>query len=190
MALAEPPAGELPVSALRLSPSGAVATPRTARVVFWLYWSHVVGLFGLAVSNGLLGLSVLALPFASPLERLRRREVRPVLLAVGGYLLLLGVAVAASFDPGFSLRFTSEAFSFATLIVGLVVVRSETAARRLVDAILLIATAEALLGLGQLAAAGGADLSRRIQGTLSHYMTFSGLLLVADMLLRAAHKED
>jgi hypothetical protein len=165
-------------------PLAAVAIRRPA-AIYWLYWSHILGLVGLALSNVLLGLSVLALPFASPLRQLRRPEVRPLLLAAAAYLALLVVAVAASYDPRHSLAEATELFSFCTLVVGLVVVRSDLAARRLVDAVVLLGTVEALIGLGQLVAAGGADLSRRIQGTLSHYMTFAGVLMIADLLLLA-----
>jgi O-antigen ligase len=175
--------GDTPVRPVPLP--AAPATSRPAGALFWLYWCHLAGLFGLALSNILLGFAVLTLPFAAPLERLRRRELAPILVAVGAYLLLLLAAIGASFDPRYSLREASELFAFSSLIVGLVVVRSEAVARRVVDAVLLLATAEAVLGLGQLALAGGADLSRRIQGTLSHYMTFAGVLLVADLLLLA-----
>jgi O-antigen ligase len=187
VAPAEPPPSR-PAAAVAPAPSPrpvAAQPTRGARAVFWLYWGHIAGLFGLAFSNALLGLSLLALPLASPARHLRRPELRPLLGVVAAYLLLLGVAIAASYDPRHSLGHATEAFTFATLVVGLVVVRTETAARRLVDGVLLLATAEALLGLGQLVAAGGADLSRRIQGTLSHYMTFSGVLMVADLLLLA-----
>lgn len=168
------------------APATAAVDPRRrAPVVWWLYWGHLVGLFGLALSNGLLGLAVLTLPLARPLQALRRPEIRPLLVAAGSYAALLLVAIAASFDPRHSLEGATELFSLCSLLVGLVVVRTERAARLLVDGVVGLATAEAVLGLGQLAAAGGADLSRRIQGTLSHYMTFSGMLMVANLLLLA-----
>jgi O-antigen ligase len=111
--------------------------------------------------------------------------VRPLLLVLGAYLALLAVSIATSFDPRESARHASELFAVGTLLVGLVAARGERRVRLLVDAVLLLASVEAVIGIGQLAAQGGVDLSRRIQGTLSHYMTFAGLLMVADLLLLA-----
>jgi O-antigen ligase len=57
--------------------------------------------------------------------------------------------------------------------------------RRLVDALLAVAALLACAGLAQyLFGYGGLD--RRIRGPFSHYMTFSGFLLVADLLLIAS----
>jgi O-antigen ligase len=159
-----------------------------AAVPYRLYWAHVAALFGLALSNCLLGLGVLAAPLLG-LRRLReglgRRACRPLLVVALLYLALLGVSVLTSFDPARSARSLTEAFALCTLLLGLVLLRDERAVRGLVDAVVLLATVESVVGLVQLAAAGGPDLARRIQGTLSHYMTFSGILMIADLLLLA-----
>jgi O-antigen ligase len=173
-AAAWPPAG---------TDSAAAEDPR-GRTAFALYLGHLAGLFGLALSNGLLGLSILASPGAAP-RRLLRRDLRPLLLLVGAYMALLGMAIAASFDPTHSVRDASELFGFGTLLVGLLVARGEQRVRWLVDAVVALATLEALVGLGQLVMRGGVDLSQRIQGTFSHYMTFAGVLMLADLLLFA-----
>jgi O-antigen ligase len=150
-----------------------------------LYRAHLVALFGVALSNVLLGLAVLAAPFSGRLRGLGRREARPLLAAVGLYVALLGLSIATSFDPARSVRSLSELFSLCTLLLGLTLVRDERAVRGVLDAILLLATGEALLGLGQLVVAGGPDLAHRIHGTMSHYMTFSGILMIADVVLLA-----
>jgi O-antigen ligase len=181
-ALAEGSRG--PRSAGRPAPAHEASARGRHPLALWLYWGHLVGLFGLAVSNTLLGLAVLAAPFAGS-RVLLRREVRALLLVLAAYAGLLGISIATSFDPGESLRHGSELYATATLLVGLVVARGERRLRLLVDAVLLLATFESLVGIGQLVAQGGADLSRRIQGTLSHYMTFAGLLMIADLLLLA-----
>lgn len=179
------------------SPEPAVAEPawvpapaarrRFARasIPFGLYWAHVFALFGLAASNILLGLAVLASPFSGRWRGLGRRAVRPLLLVVAAYVALLGVSVLTSFDPARSARSLTELFALCTLLLGLLLLRDERAVRLLVDAVLLLSTAEAMFGLVQLVGAGGPDLSRRIQGSLSHYMTYSGLLMIADLLLLA-----
>jgi hypothetical protein len=131
----------------------------------------------------LLGLTVLAAPFSGQLRGLGRRAVRPLLGAVGLYVALLGVSILASFDPARSARGLSEIFSLCTLLLGLVLLRDERTVRAVLDAVVLLAAFEALVGLVQLVAAGGPDLDHRIQGTMSHYMTFSGVLMIADLVL-------
>jgi O-antigen ligase len=150
-----------------------------------LYWAHLAALFGIALSNILLGFAVLASPASRGLGGLKRRAVRPVLCALGLYVGLLGLSVLTSFDPAKSARSFSEVFSLMTLVLGLALLRNERSARGVVDAVLLVATAEAVVGLGQLVITGGPDLANRIHGTTSHYMTFSGILMIADVVLLA-----
>ncbi|HVS02454.1 MAG TPA: O-antigen ligase family protein [Thermoanaerobaculia bacterium] len=181
---ARPTYQELPTPPAEVAGRLLSLSPRP-RPAFWLYWGHLVALFGLALSNVLLAVSVLASPWTGRWERLRRRELRPLLIAVGAYAALLLLSIATSLDPRQSLGEGTEIFTLTTLLLALVLVRGEREVRLLVDGVVLLATLQALIGLGQFLAVGGADLSRRIQGTLSHYMTFAGVLLVADLLLCA-----
>ncbi|HEV8630276.1 MAG TPA: O-antigen ligase family protein [Thermoanaerobaculia bacterium] len=162
-----------------------VAAGRRSPLALVFYWAHAAGLFSIALSNVLLGVSTLAVPWARPLEGLRRRAVRPLLLALAAYVALLGLSALHSFDPRRSARALSEVFALCTLLLGLALVKREHVVRRLRDAVLLLVTAESLVGLVQLVVAGGPDLARRPHGTLSHYMTFSGMLLIGDLLLLA-----
>lgn len=183
------PALRVVAAAAPLEPQAAPAAdlaPSGRRALPWrLYWAHVLGVFGLAASNILLGFAFLAAPLAGGWRRLLDRDLRPLLLALGAYVLLLGASVAGSFDPRHSLGETSELFGLLTLVLGLVLARGERRVRQVIDAVVLLATLEAVVGLGQLVARGGADLSRRIEGTLSHYMTFAAVLMVGDLLLCA-----
>ena len=186
---AEAPAVRVVATAAPLEPQAAPAAdlaPSGRRALPWrLYWAHVLGVFGLAASNILLGFAFLAAPLAGGWRRLLERDLRPLLLALAAYVLLLGASVAGSFDPRHSLGETSELFGLLTLVLGLVLARGERRVRQVIDAVVLLATLEAVVGLGQLVARGGADLSRRIEGTLSHYMTFAAVLMVGDLLLCA-----
>lgn len=186
---AEAPALRVVTAAAPLEPQAAptaAPAPSGRRALPWrLYWAHVLGVFGLAASNILLGFAVLAAPLAGGWRRLLERDLRPLLLALAAYVLLLGASVAGSFDPRHSLGETSELFGLLTLVLGLVLARGERRVRQVIDAVVLLATLEAVVGLGQLVARGGADLSRRIEGTLSHYMTFAAVLMVGDLLLCA-----
>ncbi len=154
------------------------------RVGLALFAGHLLTIFSLGISNGLLGLAVLAAPWSLRGRLGRADSYRPILLALGAYAIWLIGAIAASSEPLRSLRAVSELFSLTTLLLGLFVVEDELEARRLVDGVCLVAAAIALAGLTQFFLGYG-DIDRRIRGPLSHYMTFSGVLLVADLLLAA-----
>jgi O-antigen ligase len=178
---AEPPLRPAPAPALaRTSPA-----PRPAWLGFTLYAGHLWSVASIALSNSLLGLTVLALPWT-----LRRRPavpwalLAPLIVPLGVYVLWLAGAIAASVEPGLSVRATSEIFSLATLFLAPLLVRDERAVRRLVDGLIAVAALLALWGLAQVLWGYG-DLDRRIRGPFSHYMTFAGFLLIADLFLLA-----
>lgn len=167
-------------------PEPPAARERTSPVS-GLYAGHLLGVFSIALSNVLLGLTVLA---AVPALRGRRSPVpwrRLALLTVplGLYVLLLFGAIAASVDPDRSLDGAAEVFGLATLLLGPLLLRGERPVRRLVDGLAILAVLLAGWGLAQYLLGYG-DIDRRIRGPFSHYMTFSGFLLIADLLLAAA----
>jgi putative inorganic carbon (hco3(-)) transporter len=154
------------------------------RAVLALYAAHLLLAWAIAPSNIALGLTIVALPIAW------RRELRlgvaaraPARLAIA-YLLMLLASIAASPAPHESARALSELFNFATLFLTLLLVRGERQVRWLVDLLLLSGALLALWGLVQILFGYGA-LDSRIRGPFSHYMTFSGFLLVLDLLLIA-----
>lgn len=167
-----------------VGPSDDTSLNHRDRVAFQLYWAHLAALFGIALSNILLGLTILTTPWTTVRERLARPAVRPLLVALLAHVVLLLVSVIASTAPRTSARELSELFNLMVLPLCLVLARDIHRLRLLTDAITLLATVEALLGLSQLVATGG-NLDDRIRGSLSHYMTFSGVLLVADLFLLA-----
>jgi len=154
------------------------------RVVLSLFALHLVAGWAIALSNIALGLAVLALPLAWPSALRLDAAVRPTARLAVAYLLLLLAACAASPEPWISLRAGSELFSFATLGLTLCLVRGERPMRWLVDALLLCGAAVAIWGLAQVLSGYGA-LDSRIRGPFSHYMTFSGFLLMLDLMLVA-----
>lgn len=163
---------------------GTDAASGRAVAAFWLYAAHLLGLFGLALSNALLALALLAAPWTLGRRLGEWRRGAPLLTAAGLYLLFLLAAVAAAREPAASLGALTELFALAALPLAVLSVRGERATRRLVDLLLLAATAFALHGLAQYFFGYG-DIDRRIRGPFSHYMTFSGVLLVVDLLLVA-----
>jgi len=154
---------------------------RAQRAGYWLFVSHIATIFSIAASNILLGLTLLTLPWS------RRRDVpwqdfAPLLIPLGLYVLLLAGSIVASSDPRTSVRGATEVFSLATLVLALLLVRGERQVRIAVDAVILVATLLAGVGLAQYLFGYG-DIERRIRGSFSHYMTFSGVLLIGDLLL-------
>jgi putative inorganic carbon (hco3(-)) transporter len=158
--------------------------PTSARLGFGLYAAQLVSAFVIALSNILLGVMVLAAPWA------RRRPaswaaLAPLYVPAGVYVLWLAGSVLASYDPLSSARALSEVFNLAPLFLGPLLVRGEREVRRVVDGLVLVAALLACAGLAQLLFGYG-DIEHRIRGPFSHYMTFSGFLLIANLLLIAS----
>lgn len=171
----------------RLPEPAAPERPRAlsrARAVYWLYAGHLVTVFGLALSNILLALTVLALPWSGASPRAAWRRGRPLLIALAAYVALYAIAIAASLDPVASLGTFGEPFNLLALPLALLLVHGERDTRRIVHGLIGLGAGSGLLGLGQFLVGYG-DMQHRIRASFSHYMTFSGVLLVADLLLLA-----
>lgn len=153
---------------------------------FGLYVAHLLTIHRLALSNVLLGLALLTTVWTY--RRSWRelfhdlRPAAPLLVPVGFYLLFQTVSTVFAVSWGPSSSAFSEWFSLATLALGIGVLRGERAVRFTVDVVTGAAGIFALVGLVQyLGGSGGID--ERIIGPFPHWMTFSGVLLVADLLL-------
>ncbi len=158
--------------------------PGPERTRLALYGAHLLASPALAISNLLLGSSVLSLRWLGAPRPAIPERARPPLAAAAAYLVALVASILASPEPATSVRALSEIFSFATFALALVWLRGERPARWLVDAAIVIAALVALWGLAQLAFGYG-PLDRRIRGPFSHYMTFAGWLLPLDLMLIA-----
>lgn len=141
--------------------------------------------FGIALSNIFLGMTLLAIPFARVAEELRAPRVRPLLLAVAAWLAALTLAVAGSIDSRGSAGSVSELFNLSTLLLVVMLAREERVLRRVVGVVIAVAVGLGVLGSAQLLMQGEAGLSSRIKGSLSHYMTFSGILVIGGSFLLA-----
>jgi O-antigen ligase len=155
---------------------------RTERVGSWLFSGHLLAVFSIAASNILLGLAVLAAPWSLRGRRADWARTAPLLVPLGVYALWLGGSVVASFDPRTSLGGLRELFTLSALLLAPGLVRGEAEVRRLVDGLTAAAALLACAGLAQYLVGYG-DIDRRIRGPFSHYMTFSGFLLICDLLL-------
>lgn len=158
--------------------------PARPSIGYWLYAGHLLGIVRMALSNILLGFTVLSFLIAAPWPAAVWKRLSPVALPLGLYVLLLLGSIVASYDPAMSWPAASEIFNLATLPFALILVRGERPVRRLFDWFLIAAGFFAAWGLAQyLWGYGGID--SRIRGPFSHYMTFAGVLLIADALLLA-----
>lgn len=155
---------------------------RLQRAGSWLFSGHLLAVFSIAASNILLGLTLLTAPFSLRIRREDWTRMAPLLLPLGIYALWLVGSTFASFDPRTSLGSLRELFTLSAVVLAPGLVRGEAQVRRLVDG--LTAAAALLAGVGLLSYLWGyGDIDRRIRGPFSHYMTFSGFLLICDLLL-------
>jgi O-antigen ligase len=162
----------------------AAPSPLARRLRTGLYGGHLLTAWALGISNGLLGLCLVAAPWLGPARLPQARAARRAMAAAGAYLLLLLGAVAASHSPLESLGGLSEFVSFATFGLALLWIRGERRVRWLIDALILVGAVVALSGLAQVLLGYG-GIERRIRGPFSHYMTFAGILLLLDLVLIA-----
>jgi O-antigen ligase len=163
-------------------PSGPLT--RSQRAGYWLFSGHLLAVFSIAASNILLGLAVLTLPWSLRTRREDWARSAPLLVPLGLYALWLVGSICASFDPRTSLGGLRELFTLSALLLAPGLVRGEAEVRRLVDGLVAAAALLACAGLAQYLVGYG-DIDRRIRGPFSHYMTFSGFLLICDLLLMA-----
>lgn len=169
------------------SPSGTTGSPPAGRrrdFPVWTYALHLLTIFGIALSNAFLGLTLLSAPWAWRREPPPWHRLAGLVRPLGFYVLLLFAACIASSEPRVSFGSLSELISLTTLVLAPLLLRDERVVRRLVDGVVAMGGLLALYGLAQLFFGYG-GLDRRIRGPFSHWMTFSGVLLVCDLLLIA-----
>lgn len=174
----------VPVAQAPLDPAASAPATARGRLGFGLYAGHLLTVASIALSNSLLGLTLLALPWTLRRRPIAWASLAPLTVPLGLYVLWLAGSIAASSEPRDSLRAASEVFSLCTLLLAPLLVRDERAVRRLVDGLIAVAALLAVWGLAQYLFGYG-DLDRRIRGPFSHYMTFAGFLLICDLLLAA-----
>ncbi len=154
------------------------------RLRFGIYAAHLLTLFGIALSNVALGLGLLLFPALRDPDGSALRRARPLLVAAAVYAVLLAVAVLFSLDPAASLDALRELFTLAALPLAIGSIAGERRLRIMFDAAILAAALAAAAGLAQFWFGFG-DIDRRIRGPFSHVMTFSGILLLIDLVLIA-----
>jgi O-antigen ligase len=165
------------MTATTLSMTGTTSAPWLHRLTIWLLLAFVGSLqVSIAAANVLLSATILC--WAALLIREHSRPQVPSffwLLAAYGAVTLLSSAF--SLDPMESLIDSRQLVLF--LIVPMVydLARGERAAT-VVDVIITVGAAIAAYGIVQYGMLHYDNLGRRPQGTLGHYMTYSGVLML------------
>ena len=110
-------------------------------------------------------------------QQRERPEIPPTLWPLFAYGVLTMVSVAASFDPVESLVDSKEVLLF--LVVPLVyrLARGD-AATKAANIIISVGAITAIFGIVQYGILDYDNLGQRPQGSMGHYMTFSGLLML------------
>ena len=115
---------------------------------------------------------------------------RPFALYTGLSLL----AALFSIDPAFSLQASKKLLLLVAPYLVVSTVRRKASVETLVLVLILMADIGALVGLWQYQFGELGDLNRRIRGFMSHYMTYSGLLMgvgilaLAELLFRGRYR--
>lgn len=154
------------------------------RLGYGLYLLHLWTLFGIAASNILLGLAILVSPWGGTWKREAWERFRRLVPALSLYLVGLALSIGMSLEVPKSVGAFGEIFALTTLFLAPVYLISEKHVRIAADGFVWSAGVYAAYGLGQFLFGYG-SIDQRIRGPFSHYMTFAGILLMADFLLIA-----
>ncbi|HYP04784.1 MAG TPA: O-antigen ligase family protein [Bryobacteraceae bacterium] len=156
----------------------------------WLaFGSSAAIVVGIAPSQILLGLTLLAFVIGRV-----RPEVPPIKAPLGLFLLGTAVAIALSGDPGVAWPQVKKFYVFTQVVVAYTVLRELRVARRLMLAWAVLASVSGVLGIWQfgvklytLRQQSGdlytAQVAERITGFMSHWYTFSVVLMIALLML-------
>jgi O-antigen ligase len=132
--------------------------------------------FSIAAGQTLLALAALGWLIVLVQSRGAGRDVPVFFLPLLFYAVWTLVATVFSRDPAESLRGDKELLLLLIVPMTMRLLRGSYALHAL-DVIISVGAAVALIGVFQYAFFG-TDLSRRPQGTLGHYMTYSGVLML------------
>jgi O-antigen ligase len=114
--------------------------------------------------------------------RLAERLSSPATLLAGLQGLLIVLATIFSHDPAKSVKHLAGISLLLVLPIAMDLVSDPARGRKVFLALGASGIVLSLVGFWQFAH-GGNDLENRIRATLSHYMTFSGLVMIAGFLL-------
>jgi O-antigen ligase len=139
--------------------------------------------FSIAASDMLLGL-VAILWLALVISRRERIEVPPMFWPLAAYAAATLVASIFSVDPATSLIDCKQLLLFAIVPIAYRLFRGERSLTA-VDVIISVGAINAVYGIVQYGILEHDTISRRVQGNLGHYMTYSGVIMLVACLAAA-----
>jgi O-antigen ligase len=147
------------------------------RVAYWLLTASLgMTLFNLLAAQVLFGLAAVLWLWLVRSDR-RRPDVPPFFWPLAAYAGLTLVSAAMSLDPPAS--FVDSRQLVLILIVPVVIrLARGTRAMTTLDVIMALGAAGAFIGVVEYTIFGFDNLNRRPMGSLSHYMTYSGLIML------------
>lgn len=132
--------------------------------------------FSIAAAESLLALAFLGWIAALVANR-ERPAAPPTFLPLAVYAAVTLVSVAFSLDPPSSIQASKQLLLFLVVPIAYRLARGERATTVLHVAI-TVGALSAIYGVVQYGVLGYDNLGRRVQGSLGHWMTYSGLLLL------------
>lgn len=156
-------------------------TPAAAtleNVTFWLLLAFVAALqVSIAAANVLLGLTFAGWVALLLRDRTRRPAAPPFFLPLAGYAAATLVSSAFSFDPRASFIDDKQLVLFAIVPMAFDIARGRRAAT-VIDVLVSVGAASAAFGIIQYGVLHYDNLGKRPEGALTHYMTYSGILML------------
>ena len=153
-----------------------------SRFGYWSFAGHVL-VWAIALSNACLGLAALWAGRNRRQLQWSWRSTAALILPLGVYAVFYAFSVVTSLEPAISVGELKSLLGLATLPLAILLVRGKADVRRLFDLLIVMMVVLALYGIGQYVLTDYGPLDRRIPGPYSHYMTFSGVILLGFFLL-------
>ncbi len=165
------------MSSTTLTAAHVPAAPGLERVTYWLLLAFVASLQVSIAAAGVL-LTALLLSWAAVLVRGRIRPAAPgFFLPLAGFAAATLVSSAFSVDPAASFADNKQLLLFLIVPAVYQVVRGRSGTA-VIDVLVTVGAASAAYGIIQYGILHYDSLQRRPDGALSHYMTYSGTLML------------
>jgi O-antigen ligase len=146
-----------------------------------LFTFAAFSMFSISIAQIAAGVGGLAWLFRTHLTESWSEQRWPLGISFGLYVLACLIAVADAYDVGYSYPALKKLFEILIFFWVINCVQRKRLRNSLIILLIISATVAGLYGLYQ-AWQNGIHLGARVEGTMSTYMTFAGLLMIAGML--------
>jgi O-antigen ligase len=164
------------VKALAMTATTSETVDRLDRVGWWALLMVVASL-QLSIAVAQIGVAIAAVAWVAKVSLTGVPALPPFVAPLGTYVGLTLLSAGVSRDPAVSVPDAKQLVLFLLVPIVFEFARGPRA-RTLVTVALTIGAASALVGIVQYGVLNYGGLGRRPQGTLSHWMTYSGTLML------------